>query len=97
MRKIKAIYTASDDPEFGLMESEEILIAPDVVFEMDDELRFLIIPPVPDDQDTVHIDRATCGYFALALLHCRDEVELDVDFLAEATFLDFIREYANNK
>ena len=95
MRKVKAVYSASDDPDFGTLKTEAVLIAPDMIMESDAGLNFLIIPPVPDDQEIVEIDRAKCGHFALSMLHSPKEEELDVDFLAKASFLDFIRKYAS--
>jgi hypothetical protein len=99
LRKIKAIYTASDDTELGTLETEAILIAPDVLIETEDGLpwTFLIIPPVPDDQDTVEVDRAKCGYFSLGLSHIRreEDFEPDFDFIEKASLLDFVRRYAN--
>lgn len=95
IRKIRVIYTASDDPDFGPIEEEAVLIAPDMIIEFNDDLGFLIIPPVAGDQEIVEIDRAKCSHFGLSLTHNSKEREFEIEFLAEATFLDFIRKYAS--
>jgi hypothetical protein len=97
VRRIKATFTASDDPDFNVVEDQAVLIAPDMIIEAEDgnEWTFLLIPPVPDDQDTVEVDRAKCGYFALGMSHdLEEEPELNFDFIAEVSLLDFIRSYA---
>ncbi|MBT2653907.1 hypothetical protein J7E81_01430 [Bacillus sp. ISL-18] len=92
VRRVKAKFTASDDPDFEVVEEQAVLIAPDMIIEANDgEWTFLLIPAVSDDQDVVEVDRAKCGYFALAMSH---EPELNYDFLAEVSLLDFIRSYA---
>jgi hypothetical protein len=98
MRKIKAVYTASDDPELGTIETEATLIANDMIIETEDGIpwTFLIIPPVPDDQDIVEVDRAKCGYFSLGMPHhWNEEPEPNFEFIEKASLLDFIRMYAN--
>jgi hypothetical protein len=96
VRRIKAIYTASDDPNFGdPVQAEVVLIAPEMIMEVEgDEWTFLLIPKVDDDQDTIEVDRAKCWYFALGLMHAYDtDLEVDYDYLANCSFLDFIRKF----
>lgn len=87
VRMVNAIYSASDDPNWGdPVQEKVILIAPDMIIEVQgDELTFLIIPEVPGDQNTVEVDRAECRYFRLDVQHA------DYDFIAKASLLDFIR------
>jgi hypothetical protein len=95
-RKINVIYSVSDDPNFGEpILAEVVLIAPDLLMEVEgDEWTFLLIPKVGDDQDTIEVDRAKCWYFALGLMHAYDtDLEVDYDFLANCSFLDFIRKF----
>jgi hypothetical protein len=98
VRRIKAIYTASDDPDFGVEVEQAVLIAPDMIIEAEEcsEWTFLIIPPVPADQNTVEVDRATCGYFSLGISHSLEEEEREpnYDIISEVSLLDFIRSYA---
>jgi len=98
IRKIKTIYSDSDDPEFGTLETQAILIAPDMIIETEEgsPWKFLIIPEVSEEQEVVEVDRAKCGYFALEFSHIwRDEeLEPDLNFIEKASFLDFIRKYA---
>jgi hypothetical protein len=97
VRMVKAIYSASDDPDFEVVEEHAVLISSDMIIEAEDgsEWTFLLIPPVPDDQNTIEVDRAKCGYFALGMSHdLKEEPELDFDFIAEVSLLDFIRSYA---
>lgn len=99
VRKVIVEYTASDDPDFGVLQEEAILIADDMIIETEDGSPwvFLIIPPVPYNQNFIEVDRAKCGYFSLEFSHKwnDDEPEPDFDFLKRASFLDFIRMYAN--
>jgi hypothetical protein len=91
MRKITAIYTASDDQEFGTATEQVVLLAPDIVFEENEgEWNFLVIAPVSDDQHVVEIDRATVPMYGFAT----EIEEVNYDFLATATLLDFVRESA---
>jgi hypothetical protein len=95
VRLIKAIYSASDDPQFGTVEDEVIVLSPDIVVEKYDEtdaIFYLTEEPVADNQDKIHIDRATCPRFEINF----DQPIEQVNFgqLAKCTFLEFIRSFA---
>jgi hypothetical protein len=93
-RKITAIYTGSDDPNFGEpIHAEVVLLASDLLMEVEgDEWTFLLIPKVADEECTVEVDRAKCWHFGLGIMHDCD-TKIDYEYLAECSFLDFIRRY----
>jgi hypothetical protein len=95
IRKIKAIYSASDDPDFGTVEDEVILLTPDIALENYDDteaLFFITKEPVAENQQTIHIDRATCPRFVIDFDQPVDD--LNYEQLAQFTFLEFIRAFA---
>jgi hypothetical protein len=94
-RLIKAIYSASDDQQFGTVEDEVIVLSPDVVVEKYDEtdaVFYITEEPVADNQEVLHIDRATCPRFEINFDKPVDEVNYEQ--LAQFSFLDFIRKFA---
>jgi hypothetical protein len=96
IRKIKAIYTASDDPDFGTVEDEVIVLTPDIVLEKYDDtdgLFFITKEPIAENQETINIDRATCPRFEIDFVQPVDKV--DYEQLTQLTFLEFIRTFAS--
>jgi hypothetical protein len=95
IRKIKAIYTASDDPDFGTVEDEVILLSPDIVLERYDDIEglfFITKEPVAENQETINIDRATCPRFVIDF--DQSVADLNYEQLTKLTFLEFIRVFA---
>jgi hypothetical protein len=86
-RIIKAYFTASDDTDFVPGEDSVILLAPDITLSIYDNEWVFRFPaePIADDQDTVEIDLGTCGRVEIHMGN------VDVDFIAKASFLDVIR------
>ncbi|WP_394136893.1 hypothetical protein [Cytobacillus oceanisediminis] len=98
VRYIKAIFTASDDPDFGEEVDTVILLAPDLVLErFDDEAGIFVLKhSLKENQSLVAIDRATCKRFEvdfLALDNPKVE-ELDFRWIAQAGFLQIVRAFA---
>jgi hypothetical protein len=95
IRKIKAIYSASDDPDFGTVEDEVILLSPDIVLENydDTEALFFITEQVAETQETISIDRATCPRFVIDF--DQPVADLNYEQLSQFTFLEFIRTFAS--
>jgi hypothetical protein len=93
VRKIKVVYTASDDLLFGSVEDEVIVLSPDIVAEKYDYTDVVFyIAPVAENQEVINIDRATCPRFELNFETPVDEINYEQ--LSQFTFLDFIRTYA---
>jgi hypothetical protein len=98
VRKIKAVYAYAG--EFGVEEKEAVLITEDIVFDRYDNSEvvfFLLDEPVKENQDVVNIDRVTCTSFMLHGYFGTEDNRLDklgYDWIAKASLLDFIREYA---
>jgi hypothetical protein len=94
-RVIKAIYTASDDPDFGTVEDEVIVLSPDILAEKYDDtdvVFYITVEPVKEKQETIHIDRATCPRFEINFDTPVDEINYGQ--LSKLSFLDFIRTFA---
>lgn len=94
-RKIKVIYSASDDPEFGTVEDEVILLSPDIVAEKYDDtdvVFYIATEPVAENQEVINIDRATCPRFEINFDKPVDKINYEQ--LSQFTFLDFIRTFA---
>jgi hypothetical protein len=94
-RLIKAIYSASDDPQFGTVEDVVILLSPDIVAEKYDEtdvVFYVTSEAVAENQEVINIDRATCPRFEINLDKPVDEINYEQ--LSQFTFLDFIRAFA---
>jgi hypothetical protein len=89
MRKV--IYTVSGDLEFGSVEDEVIILAPNIVAEKydDTEVVFYITDTT---QEVINIDRATCPRFLIDFDKQVDEINFEQ--LSQITFLDLIRAYA---
>ncbi|MBY0144264.1 hypothetical protein [Neobacillus niacini] len=98
VRKIKAVYTVSDDPDFGVVEDEVFLLAPNVILERSENDAVILIPnePISDDQNTVYIDRAECGMLEAEFLEGDNERldALGLEWLATASFLEVMYELA---
>jgi hypothetical protein len=86
-RIIKAYFTASDDTDFVPGEDSVILLAPDITLSIYGNEWIFRFPtePVSDDQDTVEVDLGTCGRVEIYM------EDVDVDFIAKASFLDVVR------
>ncbi|NWQ40378.1 hypothetical protein MLOOGBEN_06655 [Bacillus sp. EB106-08-02-XG196] len=101
VRIIKAVYTVSDDPDFGIVEDEVYLLSPQVIFERHDNDAVIIIPnePVRDDQNIVYVDRADCGMLEVDFLEGDNERvnALGLEWLANASFLEVIYKLAVKK
>lgn len=98
VRYIRAIFTASDDPDFGEEMDDVILLAPDMILErFDDEAGIFVLEhSVKENQSIVSIDRANCKRFEvdfLALENPKVE-ELDFRWIAQAGFLQIVRVFA---
>jgi hypothetical protein len=96
MRTIKVTYVASDDPEFGTVEDEVILLSPDIVVEKYDDtdvVFYITTEPVAENQKVINIDRATCPRFEINFDKSVDEITYEQ--LSQFTFLDFIRAFAS--
>jgi hypothetical protein len=93
-RIIKANFTASDDIDFVPGEDDVILLAPDITLSIYDGEWMFRFPdePVADDQDTINIDLSTCGRTEI-FIEVNEDINVSMDFLATATFLDVIRAY----
>jgi hypothetical protein len=94
-RVIKAIYTASDDPQFGTVEDEVIVLSPDILAEKydDTDVVFYVTPEaIAVNQEVVNIDRATCPRFEINFDTPVDEINYEQ--LSQFSFLDFIRTFA---
>jgi hypothetical protein len=94
-RVIKVIYTASDDPQFGTVEDEVIVLSPYILAEKyyDTDVVFYVTPEeIARNQEVVNIDRATCPRFEINFEKPVDEINYDQ--LSKLTFLDFIRAFA---
>lgn len=98
VRLINTIFTVSDDPSWGGdVEEKSILVAPDMILEMDDEeWLFLIVPKVDDHQEIIKVDRAKCPRFVLGFMHHINESlrNVDLDAISSISLLDFVRKYA---
>ncbi|MEO2074845.1 MAG: hypothetical protein ABGX20_05560 [Bacillus sp. (in: firmicutes)] len=93
IRKIRVIYTASDDQEFGEVEDEVIVLSSDIVLERyDDTEGVFYITQVGNDQESIIIDRATCPSFLIDFDKPVDEINYEQ--LSKCTFLEFIRTFA---
>jgi hypothetical protein len=91
IRKAKVIYFASDDPDFGTVEDEVIVLTPDIVAEKYDDTDVVFF--VTDaTEEVINIDRATCPRFELNFEKPVDEINYEQ--LTQLTFLDFIRTFA---
>jgi hypothetical protein len=101
VRKIKAVYTVSDDPDFGVVEDEVFLLAPNIILERSDNDAVILIPnePISDGQNIVYVDRADCGMLEVDFLDGQNERvnELGIEWLAKASFLDVMYELAVKK
>ena len=97
-RFITAIFTAADDPEFGKVKAEVILLAPDLVLErFENEANvFRLDNPVTESQETVSIDRSTCARLQVDFLAEENRKVLEVGFkwISEASFVEVLREFA---
>jgi hypothetical protein len=94
-RLIKVIYTASDDPQFGTVEDEVIVLTPHIVAEKYDDtdvVFYVTKEPVAENQKVIEIDRATCPRFEINFDQPVDEVNFEQ--LAQFSFLDFICKFA---
>jgi hypothetical protein len=92
VREVKVIYTVSDDPHFGIAEDKAILLAEDIVleqFDNDEAIIFILDEAVRDDQDTVHVDRATCPRLSIDFL--ANETKRGLDWIVNASFLQVVR------
>lgn len=98
-RVIKVNYTASDDPHFVPGAEPTVLLAPDVTLDIyDDEFVFRFPDaPVSDNQDEADIDLAICKRFAIGILSDYDNSEVDYEWLATVSLLDFVRKLATVK
>lgn len=98
VRLITAIFSAADDPTFGEVRSEVILLTSDLVLErFDNEANvFLLDEPVKESQVTVRIDRSTCRRLQVDFLAEDNQrlAELGFDFIARASFIDVLRKMA---
>jgi hypothetical protein len=101
VRKIKAVYTVSDDPDFGIVEDEVYVLAPNIILERSYNDAVILIPnePISDDQNIVYIDRADCGMFEVDFLDGQNERvdALGLEWLVNASFLEVIYELAVKK
>jgi hypothetical protein len=101
VRKIKAVYTVSDDPDFGVVEDEVFLLAPNIILERNYNDAVILIPnePISDDQNIVHIDRVDCGMLEVEFLDGQNErlTDLGIEWLAKASFLEVVYELAVKK
>jgi hypothetical protein len=94
-RLIRAVYSVSDDPSFGTVEDEVIVLSPEVVVEKYDEtdaMFYITKEPVADNQETIFIDRATCPRFEINFDQPFDQINFGQ--LAKSTFLEFICKFA---
>ncbi|WP_427036620.1 hypothetical protein [Cytobacillus pseudoceanisediminis] len=98
IRFISAIFTAEDDPGFGEVKSEVILLAADLVLErFENEANiFLLDEPVAETQATVRIDRSTCKRFQADFLAEDNKrlTELGFNWLIGASLIEVLREFA---
>lgn len=94
VQKIKVVYVASDDPDFGTMEDTAILLADGIVLDntyADDEALIYIIEESVKPGEVLTIDRSTCKRFHINFFGRYDEV--DADFLAKCSFLELVKFY----
>jgi hypothetical protein len=91
IREAKVIYTASDDPQFGTVEDEVIVLTPDIVAEKYDDTD-VVFYVTDTAQEVISIDRATCPRFELNFDKPVDEINYEQ--LTQLTFLEFIRTFA---
>jgi hypothetical protein len=94
-RLIKALYTASDDPQFGTVEDEVIVLSPDILAEKYDDtdvVFYVTSEEIAVNQEVVNIDRATCPRFEINFDTPVDEINYGQ--LSQLSFLDFIRTFA---
>jgi hypothetical protein len=93
-RIIKANFIASDDVDFVPGEDDVILLAPDITLSIYDGEWVFRFPdePIAGDQDTIDIDLSTCGRTEI-FIEVNEDINVSMDFLATATFLDVIRAY----
>lgn len=94
-RLIKAIYSASDDPQFGSVEDQVMVLSSDIVAEKYDETEavfYVTKETITENQDKINIDRATCPRFVIDFDKPVDKVNFGQ--LAKSTFLEFIRKFA---
>jgi hypothetical protein len=98
MRKIRVVYTDSEDLDWFTEEIEEILLAPDMVLESteDEPEIFVLDYPVKDDQKFIYIDRATCKRFHAEFLASDNPImtEIDFEWLTKASFLQVVRVFS---
>jgi hypothetical protein len=101
VRKIKAVYIVSDDPDFGVVEDEVYLLAPNIILERYDNDAVIIVlnEPVRDDQGIVYVDRADCGMLEVDFLDGNNErlEAMGLSWLANASFLEVVYELAVKK
>lgn len=98
VRYVTAIFSATDDPEFGEVKSEVILLAPDLALERfgNEANVFLLDRPVTETQETIRIDRSTCARFQADFLAEDNQrlTELGFNWLVGSSLIEVLREFA---
>ncbi|WP_423410239.1 hypothetical protein AABM38_10060 [Heyndrickxia sp. MSNUG] len=95
VQKIKVIYVASGDPDFGTLEDTAILLSEGMVLDNkydENEALIYIIEETIKPCETLTIDRSTCKRFYINFFGRYDDV--DFEFLAKCSFVELVRHFA---